>query len=85
MVHALWNFGEPRAAIEACKTVLAGNPQHLYAYIHIIDLAAREGRDFRCAYKYYLKGISTLSNARDRELLESFFLYTATVHSLVVS
>ena len=81
MVHILWNFGELRAAIEACKTILVNNPQHVYAYIHIIDLAARELRDFSRAHKYYLRGLSTLICPRDRELLASFYLYTATVNS----
>jgi len=85
MVHALWNFGEPLAAIEACKTVLAGNPQQVYAYIHIIDLAARELRDAKRAHKYYLRGLATLNSARDRELLESFFLYTSTMNSALGS
>ena len=83
MVHAFWNFGEPLAAIGACKTVLATNPQSVYAYIHIIDLAAREVHDFRRARKYYMLGLSTLSSANDRELLASFFLYTATMNSIL--
>ena len=80
MVHVLWNFGEPLAAIEACKTILVDNPQNVYAYIHIIDLAAREVRDFKRAHKYYRRGLSTLNHSRDRELLASFFVYTATLN-----
>jgi hypothetical protein len=85
MVHTMWNFGEPLAAIEACKTILVSNPQHVYAYIHIVDLAARDVRDFRRAHRYYMRGLSTLSSPHDRELLASFFLYTAVMNSILGS
>lgn len=80
LVYALWNFGESRAALNACKRIIASDPASVYAYIHLIDLLIRQFRDFNSADKYYRKGIFDLRNADNRELLESFYLYTCWVH-----
>lgn len=79
MVHALWTYGEPLAAIEACRSVISRKPQNVYAYIHIINLLVCEARDYTRAYKYYARGIAKLPRSRDRERLESLFLYTMTM------
>lgn len=79
MVHALWNYGEPLEAIEACKSAISRKPQNVYAYLHIVDLLACEAHDYTRAYKYYARGIAKLTSSRDRELLESLFLYTMTM------
>ena len=80
LVHSLWNFGEPFAAMDACKRVIASTPENPYAYIHLIDLSLRQFKDLGQATKYYRSGVDSLESTASLELLESFFLYTRCVH-----
>lgn len=78
MVGSLANFGETAAAVEACRRAVEDNPHNVHAYLHMIDLCGRCFRDLRHAEEYHRRGVATLNDPTDVELLESFYLYTST-------
>ena len=76
MVAQLINVGELAPAIEACRRAIGVNPHNVHAYLHMIDLCGRRFRDLRHAALCYQRGLAQITDPNDRELLESFYLYT---------
>ena len=75
LVAILEDQGDMQGAVEACRQAVHNDPQNVYAYIHMIDLTGRVFRDLARAKKYFERGLATLEDAADRQLLDAFYLY----------
>lgn len=78
LVHTLYNFGNKHAALAVCERLQQEQPQNFFAYLHGIDLAVRSGRNLSRARRSLDRGLASLKDARERELLASLHLYVSS-------
>lgn len=78
-VAVLVSRRERFAALVLCERAQLEQPQNVHAYLYAIALAIRCHKRQHRANLSYARGMQTLSEPRDRELLKNYFTYAETL------